>query len=235
MTYVNYTKNTLTQIRNTMKSTQFNPMKLIAITPPGKIKFEADTINRLFREGLDELHLHKPQYDKEAMKKFIQNIDAEYHDRLVLHSHYSLVHTFDIQKIHLNRKWKQNFVTNLYLEKVILKGKKIHKTKTVKDCKELYKPIHGLDEVILGPVFGKTMYYINKQEIQTKQLESAVRHSKLPVTALGGITVDTLDFFENVGFKSLALQSALWKNIDPVKAFVEIRDYYRAQQYKMAS
>ena len=59
------------------------PMKLVAITSPTRIKFETETINRLFNEGLDELHIHKPQYNKEVMKTFIGEIDFQFHERLV--------------------------------------------------------------------------------------------------------------------------------------------------------
>jgi len=52
-----------------------NPLKLTLITNPYDIMFEADIINRLFREGLDELHIRKPEMDKPDMIEFISKID----------------------------------------------------------------------------------------------------------------------------------------------------------------
>jgi thiamine-phosphate pyrophosphorylase len=209
-------------------------MKLSIITNPYDIKFETDTINRLFREGLDELHIRKPKYDLAAMTAYIKRIDIKYHDRLVLHSHYALVNTFAIKKIHLNHKWAINYFTLFYLDKVILKGKKVIKSRTIANCASLYKPIEGIDEYVLGPVFARATYVLNTQLMQTEELEKGLRHSKLPVTALGGVTSDTMDFIKEVGFKGTALQSAVWKAADPIRAFVEIRDYFMAREFSIA-
>jgi thiamine monophosphate synthase len=212
---------------------QTNQMKLSIITNPYDIKFEADTINRLFREGLSELHIRKPKYDKEMMTRFIKQIDQQYHDRIVLHSYYSLVNKFNIKKIHLSHDWISNFATNWYLNKVILQGKHISKSKTIANCARLFKPIEGVDEVILGPVFSRASYTVNTQLVQTADLEKGLRHSKLPVTALGGVTAQTLGFLKNVGFKGIAIQSGVWKSPDPVKAFAEMRDFYFASEQRL--
>ena len=209
------------------------PMKLVVITNPYDIKFETDRINQMFREGLDELHIRKPKCDIETMRKFIQKIDADFHHKIVLHSNYSLVNTFDINKIHLPHNWKSNFATNFYLDYVLLKGKKVSRSMTIGGCRALYKPIKGINELVLGPVFARASYTINNQQIPTENLEKGLRHSKLPVTALGGVTSQTLEFFKNVGFDGVAMQSGVWKMPDPVAAFIEIRDHYIATQQKL--
>ena len=140
-----------------------------------------------------------------------------------------MVHEFDISRIHLSRHWVANFFTNQYLEKIVLKGKKVYKSKTVTSCEEVYGSVHGLNEIVLGPIFGKTMYYVDKQELKTEQIAKALKYSKIPVTAMGGVYANSIGFFENIGFKSIALQSAIWKNIDPVRAFVEIKNQCRSQ------
>jgi thiamine-phosphate pyrophosphorylase len=186
---------------------------------------------------LEELHIRKPKCEKEVMIKFISQIDPKFHNRLVLHNNYSLVNTFDIQKIHLSHDWIFNFATNLYLNQIILGGKKISKSTTLVTCSSLYKPIAGINELILGPVFSKYSANITNQLIKTEALEKALRHSKLPVIGLGGVYAESLDFFENVGFKGVAMQSSIWKSMDPVKAFVEMRDRNNArlgQQLRMA-
>jgi thiamine-phosphate pyrophosphorylase len=214
-----------------------NQMKLVLITNPYNLKYETDRINLMFKEGLEELHIRKPKCEKEVMKKFISEIDPKFHNRLVLHANYSLVNTFDIKKIHLSHDWIFNFATNLYLNQIILGGKNISKSTTLVTCSSLYKPMVGINELILGPVFSKYSANITNQLIKTEELEKAVRHSKLPVIGLGGVSAQTLDFFENVGFKGVAMQSSIWKSIDPVKAFVEMRDRNNAsvgEQLRMA-
>ena len=104
---------------------------------------------------------------------------------------------------------------------------------TIASCRSLYKPIKGIDELMLGPVFARASYTVNNQLISTAELEKGLRHSKLPITALGGVTSQTLEFFKNVGFKGIAIQSGIWKNPDPVKSFVEIKDHYIATEHKL--
>jgi thiamine-phosphate pyrophosphorylase len=210
-----------------------NPMKLVVITNPYDVKSETKNINQMFRQGLDELHIRKPNYDKEMMRNFIEEIDSEYHHKIVLHSFYSLVNTFDIHQIHLSYDWVINFATNFYLNNIVLKGKKVRKSMTITHCDFLYKPLLGIHELMLGPVFAKFTYNTDNQILKTEEMEKALRHSKLPVTALGGVTSETLEFFKEIGFNGVAMQSSIWKSPDPIESFIEIRDHYNATEHKL--
>ena len=216
-----------------MFKSQDSPMKLVVISNPYELKFETERINQMFREGLDELHVRRPKCDMATMKKFIKEIDSDFHHKIVLHSHYSLVNTFDIHMIHLPHNWASNAIKTLFLDYLILRGKKVRKSMTIGGCKSLYKPIKGIHELVLGPIFARASYTINNQQIETTKLEKALRHSKLPVIGLGGVSSQTLEFFKNVGFDGIAMQSGVWKTPDPVAAFVEIRDHYVATQQKL--
>ena len=202
-----------------------NPLKFTLITNPYDVTFETDIINRLFREGLDELHLRKPDYTKDDYMEFIERIDPEHHSKLVLHSYYTLVHNYDIRKIHLNYNWRKNPAMRFFLNQAVLLGKKIRKSTTVNNYKSLYAAKPGIDELIMGPVFSKISNSINNQLVKTETLEKALSHSKVPVIGLGGVGADTLGFFKSVGFDGIALQSSIWRSMDPIKAFIEVRDY----------
>jgi len=192
------------------------------------VKNETSLINRLFDEGLDALHVRKPKINEIDMKKFINEIDPEYHHKLVLHTHYTLVNQFDIDKIHLGHDWVFNFATEMYLNMVTLKGKKVSKSMTITNCAPLYIPVKGINEFLLGPIFARFSYMTDKQLIKSEVLEKALRHSKLPVSAMGGVSTETLEFFKNIGFQGVNMQSSIWKSTDPVAAFAEIRDHYTA-------
>jgi thiamine monophosphate synthase len=208
-------------------------MKLTVITNPYELKFETERINQMFSEGLDELHIRKPKCSVETMIKFIESIDREYHHKIVLHSHFSLVNKYAIHKIHLSHDWSHSIVANWYLDYVVLRGKKVSKSMTIANCSLLYKPIKGINELTLGPVFTRTSYITSNQQIASDEIEKSLRHSKLPVTALGGVTSQTLEFFKKIGFKGIAIQSGVWKSADPVGAFIEMRDHYMATERKL--
>jgi thiamine-phosphate pyrophosphorylase len=209
-------------------------MKLSIITNPYTIKNEIGMINRFLAEGLDEIQIRKPKYDAAEMKKFIDKIEPEFHGRIVLHTHYSMVNHFDIDRIHLGHDWMFNPVSDLYLNKMVLKGKKVTKSMTITDCQMLYKPVSAtIDEFMLGPVFARFSYFKENQLIKSSELEPALRHSKLPVIALGGVSTQTLEFFKTSGFSGIAMQGSIWKSTDPVASFVEIRDHYEASRRKL--
>jgi len=208
-------------------------MQLTVITNPYAIKSETEIINRLLGEGPDELHIRKPDMNGDDMTKFISRIDSGYHHKLVLYSHYSLVNTFDIHRIHLAHDRAINFFTDLYLDRAVLKGKKVSKSITITNCNILYKPIPGIHQFLLGPVFEKFSYFVDKQLIPTDELEKALRQSKVPITALGGVRSDNLEFFKNAGFNGVAMQSYIWKSSDPIGSFIEIRDHNTAAENKL--
>lgn len=66
---------------------------LIVISNPLPIKGEHQIINQLFDESLEIFQLYKPSFSKEETENFIQQISAEYHNRIVLHSHYFKFHS----------------------------------------------------------------------------------------------------------------------------------------------
>lgn len=66
---------------------------VIIISNPLPIKDEHEIINRLFDEGLELFHLYKPSFSKEETENFIQQIPAEYRNRIVLHSNYLKFHS----------------------------------------------------------------------------------------------------------------------------------------------
>lgn len=208
-------------------------LKLSVITNPYDLKYETKRANQMFSEGLDELHIRKPKRDDASIKKFIEQIDEQYHNKLVLHSHYSLVNQFDINKIHLPHNRISNFASDFYLDKIVLKGKKVRKSTTINNCDVLFKPVSGIDQYILGPVFVTISNITRDQRIETDILQKALRHSKVAVSALGGVSSQTLEFFKNVGFKGITIQSAVWKSPDPVAALIELRDHYLATERRL--
>jgi thiamine-phosphate pyrophosphorylase len=207
-----------------MQTSRNTPMKLVLITNGTSTKFETETINRLFREGLDELHIRKPSLEKKDQIKFIDNIDSDFHSRLVLHDCYSLVHMYNINKIHVSRDWGNGIMSDFILNRMILRGKKVTKSVCVSSCADLYRQVRGQDEVMLGPVFSKSMYMINNQTIKTEDMARAIRNSKIPVLGVGGVSLENIDVFKQAGFSGLVLQKSVWKNADPVRAFIQLRD-----------
>jgi thiamine-phosphate pyrophosphorylase len=208
-------------------------MKIAAYTNPYELKFETEIINRLFREGLNELHIRKPDYTKEEYIKFIEKIDAVHHPKLILHSYFSLIHRFNISSLYLDAEWRKKFFFKLFLRKFILKGKSVKKYAMAHSVHSILEKKEQVDEYLLGPVFAKATAQINNPIMDLAKLEKKLEITEMPVSAIGGVDLYTIHFFKNVGFKGVVLQSTIWKAIDPIKAFIEIRDFEISKQQEL--
>ena len=77
-------------------------MKLIVITTPQFFKGEAAAVTSLFRNGLEILHLRKPESSAEEIGSFLRQLPVEYMSRIVTHEQFQLTPVFGLKGIHLN-------------------------------------------------------------------------------------------------------------------------------------
>lgn len=206
-------------------------MKLIAFTNPYEITFEADVINRLFREGLDELHIRKPQFTKVDTIQFIEKIDEEHRSKIILHSYYQLAPKFNLGGVHIDSEWRKSSLLNYILKKIILRNKQFKIVSSSHNYHIIEQKHFAVDEMIIGPVLCKTSETNSNPTMRIDGLEKALKHKKQRVAGMGGVTAQKMDFFEVLGFDAVVIQSAIWKSSDPVRAFIQIRDY-KLEQYR---
>ena len=77
-------------------------MKLILITTPTYFVEEDKIITALFEEGLDTLHLRKPDTAPMFAERLLTLIPEQYHKRIVVHGHFYLKDEYKLKGIHLN-------------------------------------------------------------------------------------------------------------------------------------
>ena len=70
-------------------------MKLIVISPPENVSNEKETIIYLFENGLEVFHVYKPNFSKEEIKKYVQQLPKKYYSKIVLHSDYLKFHSVE--------------------------------------------------------------------------------------------------------------------------------------------
>ena len=79
-------------------------MKLILITTPTYFVEEDKILTTLFDEGLDILHLRKPDTAPVYAERLLTLIPEKYHKRIVVHGHFYLKKEYNLKGIHLNRR-----------------------------------------------------------------------------------------------------------------------------------
>ena len=77
-------------------------MKLILLTSPDFFIEEDKILTALFEEGLDILHLRKPNSEPVFCERLLTLLPDEFHKRIVVHDHFYLKEEFNLMGIHLS-------------------------------------------------------------------------------------------------------------------------------------
>jgi thiamine-phosphate pyrophosphorylase len=178
---------------------------MIIITDPEFVENEISIINKLFENGLDILHLRKPDYNKEQLADFISEIDARFHSRIMIHDHYELMSEFQIMGIHFtgNTKHLLRYYNILECKKSI----------SVHELDELKDVAHSVDYIFLCPVYPSVSKkgYSKEWDFEAiKQILTEKRH--FDIVALGGITLDNAKQIRELGFHDFAVLGGIWED-----------------------
>ncbi|MBQ7350325.1 MAG: thiamine phosphate synthase [Bacteroides sp.] len=180
-------------------------MKLILITPPTYFVEEDKIITSLFEEGLDVLHLRKPNTAPMFAERLLTLIPEQYHKRIVVHGHFYLKDEYRLKGIHLNQR-NPNLPENY-------KG---HVSCSCHSLEEVKVQKRNCDYVFLSPVFdsiSKKDYHANYTPEEIRQAHKAGIIDK-KVFALGGIDTNNIRQVKEYGFGGAAILGALWDKFD---------------------
>lgn len=179
-------------------------MKWIVITTPEFIDNEANYINQLFEQGIDLLHLRKPDAPKEDCERLIKEIDERWRGRIVIHEHFELCEKYHLYGIHLNRR---NHETP--------KGFKGNISRSC-HCFEELKDIEAYDHVFLSPIFDSISKVGYNHSFTNKQLEDAANSSLIneKVIALGGVIPAFIPQLRAWNFGGAAFLGDVWNKVN---------------------
>jgi len=188
---------------------------IIVITPEEIILNETELINGLFQEGLDLLHIRKSFFNSEEMTDFIQNINSEFYDQLVLHSHYDLVKDFNISRFHFREIDRRNDLYESFSDK--------KKSTSVHDIESFNELSEDWEYSFISPVFpsiSKKGYGENSTILN--DIKNRNNHN-VKLIALGGINENNIhEAFESV-VDGVALLGAIWESDQPINVFKKCR------------
>ena len=180
-------------------------MKLIVITTPTFFIEEDKILTTLFEEGLDYLHLRKPDTAPMFSERLLTLIPEQYRKRIVTHDHFYLKEEFNLMGIHLNHRNPnppENYRGHISCS--------CHSLEEVKSRKS------PCNYVFMSPIFDS----ISKQNyLSTYSAEEIRQASKdgiidKKVIALGGIDAGNIPLIKDDGFGGAAILGDLWNRID---------------------
>ena len=179
-------------------------MKWIVITSSEFISGEAIFIDKLFRHGLDLLHLRKPEASVEAYRALLQNIPAMWHNRIVLHEHFALATEFALHGIHLNRRWQQ--------VPTDFQGSVSYSCHSLAEV-AVNKPLRQY--VFLSPIFNSISKEGYAAAFTDATLQQAANNALIDhqVVALGGITAAHIPQLRAWHFGGAAFLGDIWNRM----------------------
>ena len=183
-------------------------MKLILITPPTYFVEEDKIITALFEEGLDILHLRKPNTAPIYAERLLTLIPEQYHKRIVVHGHFYLKDEYRLKGLHLNSRNPE-----------LPEHYKGHVSRSCHSLEEVKEHKRNCDYVLLSPVFdsiSKKDYHANYTSEELRKAHKAGIIDK-KVIALGGIDADNIRQVKDYGFGGAAILGAIWDKFDTRK------------------
>ena len=180
-------------------------MKLILMTPPSYFVEEDKIITALFEEGLDILHLRKPNTAPMYAERLLTLIPEQYHKRIVVHGHFYLKEEYKLKGIHLSER-----------NPIAPEDYKGHLSRSCHTLEELKANKKGHDYLFFNPVFdeiSKPNYMGNYTPEEIRKAHKAGIIDK-KVIALGRIDAENIKQVKDYGFGGAAVLGGIWDKFD---------------------
>ncbi len=195
-------------------------MKLILLTPPDFFVEEDKILTALFEEGLDILHLRKPDTEPVYSERLLTLLPESHHGQIVVHDHFYLKEEFNLKGIHLNErnpKAPQNY-----------KG---HLSKSFHNLDELKAEKKNFNYAFLSPIFDSISKsnYTAAFDMEVLEQASAKGIIDKRVMALGGITSENMEVIKDLGFGGAVVLGDLWNRfkIHSTLDYKELINHFR--------
>lgn len=179
----------------------------IYITLPYFYRGEADAIIHHFQQGVDLIHVRKPDATREEVLQLLLQIPEQYRSRMVIHNHFELVTCCGLKGIHLNKRHPQP-----------PEGYVGHISRSCHTFDEVCQNKEACDYLFLSPVFdsiSKRGYKsrFTLEELRKAQADGIIDHK---VIALGGVTPQKLSLIASLGFGGAAMMGSVWHQHPPI-------------------
>ena len=180
-------------------------MKLIILTKATFFVEEDKILTTLFEEGMDNLHLYKPDSEPVYSERLLTLLSEDYYRKITVHDHFYLREEFGLKGIHLNTA-----------DAELPYGYKGHFSCTCHSIAELHDAKKKADYVFLKTIFDSQSNPQDKQTISEEELREASRKGLIDkhVYAMGGINLDNIRQMRDLGFGGVVICGDLWNHFN---------------------
>lgn len=180
-------------------------MKLIIMTKSTFFVEEDKILVTLFEEGMDNLHLYKPETSPVYSERLLSLIPEDYYNKITVHDHFYLKDEYRLSGIHID--------TPNLTPPFNYKG---HISRTCTKLEQLKDMKKQSNYVFLRNIFDSQSEPDQKSNFTMNELEMAASSGLIDkkVYALGGMNMDNLQVAKELGFGGVVICGDLWNRFD---------------------
>lgn len=180
-------------------------MKLVIMTKSTFFVEEDKILTTLFEEGMDDLHLFKPNSSPMYSERLLSLLPEDMHKKITVHEHYYLKDEYHLGAIHIDNPSEPN--PQDYKGKI---------SRTCTDLAQLKSLKKQSNYVFLKNIFDCIEFKDEKANFSLEQLQEASRQGLIDhkVFALGGLCLDNLRQAKDLGFGGVVICGDLWNKFD---------------------
>ena len=183
------------------------------------VQGEHDLLLKVLEQSNALFHLRKRDFSDIEMLNYLNAIPEEFHGRIIMHSHFHFVNSFNFLGFHFNKQFDLTQLSKtvdqqtleLIQSKVI--GFSVHNLNDILALANTY------DYVLISPVFDSISNrgYNSKIKIKTFQKFLEQQEDRIPVIAMGGIKTENIPLAYTAGFDGIALLGHIWNHLIDTK------------------
>ena len=180
---------------------------LVVISNPTAIDDEVTIINALFDEGLEVLHVRKPDANVDELRALMETIHSIYLPKIALHQHQKIASDYGIKRLHFTeakrKEMSEETLIQLKVDKNIL-STSIHQIESYNALPTCF------DYTFFGPVF-KSISKPGYTSSLKNDFVFPVKNNHPKVIAIGGIDATNIQQTMNMKFNGAAVLGTIWK------------------------
>ncbi|WP_034042442.1 thiamine phosphate synthase [Wocania ichthyoenteri] len=194
---------------------------IVIITPENDVPNEIEILNQLFQEGLQYYHFRKPHKNYEGHCNYLNQIDKQYHNKIVVHYFHELINEYNLKGIHFQEQKRIDHINNpgQYFKGLNMFGKTI--SSSFHEPEDIEKCYFEFDYHLLSPVFSS----ISKQSYNGRGFD--VNHIDKTIVGMGGVSSDNLLEFDKLGFKGVGVLGGIWNSNEPIAVFKKMKSHFK--------
>ena len=194
-------------------------MKLVIQTLPTFFVEEDKILTALFDEGMDILHINKPNSEPLYAERLLSLLPSNKYDKVVVHQNYYLKQEYDLRGIHIDDPATP-----------VPDGFRRHVSRSTSNISDLKEMKKHCDYVMLYSLFD-SLHDGARASLTIEEMQEARKKGLIDrhVYALGGMNLDNVKLAKDLGFGGIVICGDIWNrfNIHEELDYQEVINHFR--------